>query len=109
MLIVLAKYVMPTEMIIIGKELILGLTSVIANNTKVRNTKTMFDILDELFLVMNVIVFTNKDNKHSINNLNLEILIFMIFAKMKKLEKIIDSFFTIIIKKGLLSNPFSVL
>ncbi|MGO5175118.1 hypothetical protein ACTQ2N_07930 [Ruminococcus sp. LCP21S3_E8] len=83
---------MPTEMIIIGKELILGLTSVIANNTKVKNTKTMFEILGELFLVMVVIVFTNIDNKNSINNLDLEILLFMIFAKIKILEKIIDRY-----------------
>lgn len=83
---------MPTEMIIIGKELILGLTSVIANNTKVKNTKTMFEILGELFLVMVVIVFTNIDNKNIINNLDLEILLFMIFAKIKILEKIIDRY-----------------
>ena len=83
---------MSTEMIIIGKELILGLTSVIDNNTKVKNTKTMFEILGELFLVMVVIVFTNIDNKNSINNLDLEILLFMIFAKIKILEKIIDRY-----------------
>lgn len=92
MLIVLAKYVMPTDMTIIGKELILGLISVIINNTKVRNTKTMFDKPCELFLVINVIVFTNIENKNIVNNLNLEILLFMIFEKMKKLEKIIDRY-----------------